>query len=205
MARVTRRAFDRAVRATDELHERTSILGALLQRSIGPTPKLVIVGGSAIAIWTSGDYASGDIDLVGPRSEIGPILASWGFVRSDDPDGRVYWSRSDLGLFVDIIDRADYVGHSEGLLQLQTRYGPIHIAAVEDLILRRLIFWKKGHRPELLDQAVDLFSRNRQKIDPEYMAVMTRHEDIDDAYMEMQRLADASTSGRVPPAGRRSG
>jgi hypothetical protein len=204
MARITRKAFDQAVGATDEPHERTSILGALLQTAIGPTPKLVIVGGSAIAIWTSGHYVSGDIDLVGPRSKLGPILASWGFALTDDPDGRVYWSRPDLGLFIDIIDRADYVGHSEGLLVLKTRYGPIYVAAVEDLIVRRLIFWKRGGPPELLDQAVDLFRRNRQKIDSEYMGVLTPNEDIEDAYLAMQRLAASLSGGRRPPHAERT-
>jgi hypothetical protein len=202
MARVTRGMFDRAVSAVEELHERTSILGALLQRAVGPSTEIVIVGGSAIAIWTSGAYVSGDIDLVGPRSKLAPILASWGFAQADDPDGRVYWSRPDLGLLIDIVDRPDYVGHSEGLLQLQTPSGPIHVAAVEDLILRRLIFWKRGGQPELLDQAVDLFRRNRQKLDPEYITGMTQNEGIEDAYSEMLRLAEAAPIGRGPSPGR---
>jgi hypothetical protein len=203
MTRVTRATFDRAVHVVDELHARISILGALLQKAIGPTPKLIIVGGSAIAIWSSGDYVSSDVDLVGPRSLLGPVLAGWGFVKTDDPDGRVYWSRPDLGLLIDIIDRADYVGHTEGLLRFQTPYGPILVAAVEDLILRRLVFWKAGGEPAMLDQAVRLFLQNRQKLDQEYLAVMTRRERIEDAYLELERLADAATKLPAPRTGRR--
>jgi hypothetical protein len=202
MTRVTRGTFDRAVQAAAKLHERTIILGALLQKAIGPSPELVIAGGSAIAIWTSGDYVSGDIDLVGPRAKLEPILSMWGFVKTDDPDGRVYWSRPDLGLLVDIINRADYVGNSEGLLRLQTPFGPIQAAAVEDLILRRLVIWKRGGQPEMLDQAVALLLQHSKKIDAEYLSVLTRNEGIEDAYRAAQQLAEAATTGRARRTGR---
>jgi hypothetical protein len=65
-----------------------------------------------------------------------------------------------------------------------------------DLILRLLIFRKRVGRPDLMDQAILLSVDNRSRLDQEYLAAMTRREDVLDAYREMERLAALAVSGR---------
>jgi hypothetical protein len=197
MPAISRSTFEEAISSTIEPHERTAILGALLTKAVGSRSIVVVVGGSAIAIWTHGEYVSGDIDIIGLSDRLAPVLKSWGFVPEVE-GARRYWSHRASGLAVDLINRNDYVGHFEGTLTIETRYGPVRIAAVEDLILRRLIFWKREGRPELMDQAILLFVDNRSRLDREYLAVMTRREDVLDAYREMERLAALAVSGRRP-------
>lgn len=150
---------------------------------------VIVTGGSAISIWTHGAYVSGDIDLVGVRSRIVPVLRRWGFNPYDDPDGRRYWSRDDLEMAIDVINRKDYSGNVEGLLSLETPFGPVKVAAVEDLIVRRLVFWKRDGKDELLDQAVALFVDSQSKLDSEYLHAQIKYERIEDAYQAMVRLA----------------
>lgn len=191
MVDVTRRAFDEAMASSSEPHERVAAFGALLGRAVGPGISVVVAGGSAISIWTQGRYVSGDIDIVGRKSRIVPVLRSWGFGLEQE-GARSYWVRGDFGLAVDVIDRDDYVGFSEGLLRIETPYGPVLVAAVEDLIVRRLVFWTREGKPELLDQAVMLFSESRSDLDREYLESQVRYERVERAYAAMQRLAQAS-------------
>ena len=74
--------------------EKNLWLGALLAKETATD--VVIVGGSAIEVYTGGRYVSGDTDLVGERPAIISALERWGFHR----EGRL-WSRSDLRLWVD--------------------------------------------------------------------------------------------------------
>jgi excisionase family DNA binding protein len=59
----------------------------------------VIVGGCAVQYYTSGDYRTVDIDLVGASEPVAQVLESWGFLR----EGR-HWYDSDLKLAVEVPD-----------------------------------------------------------------------------------------------------
>ena len=152
--------------------------GALLGNAVGTRNRVVIAGGSAATVYTGGEYVSGDIDVVGPRHAIEAVLKRWGFSPETDSDGRVYWSRNDLALFVDIIHRR--AGHGRGgrPLVVRTPYGPVYISAVEDYRPRRLVFWSRGGKPELLAQAVDLYQRRREKLDPDHLLAEVRYEGV---------------------------
>jgi hypothetical protein len=59
---------------------RTLYFGAVLAREARIVRgRLVIVGGSAIEIYTRGGYVSGDIDIVADRDRVRPVLEAWGF------------------------------------------------------------------------------------------------------------------------------
>ncbi|MGB6500288.1 MAG: hypothetical protein WBG19_02650 [Thermoplasmata archaeon] len=166
-------------------------LGALLAKNSGMGSRLVIAGGSAISIYSHGRYTSGDIDVVGDKARIAPILRRWGFASAEDPDGRVYWTREDLGLVIDIIHRSPSTGsgRSGRLRKIVTDYGPVSVSAVEDLIVRRLVFWSRDGKPELMDQAVALYVENREEIDVPYLEGEIGWERADAAYRELLRLA----------------
>ena len=53
---------------------------------------LIVVGGSAIEIYTNGQYTSGDIDIVlSPSRTLTPILAEWNF----KSQGRIWYNDPD--------------------------------------------------------------------------------------------------------------
>ncbi len=190
---VTRREFERALERASSPGERVAIFGALLANDTGLRDRLVVVGGSAISVYTNGAYVSEDIDIVAPESRATPCLKRWGFVlRSEGP--RRYWVRSDLGILVDLIDRKDYVGLADGTRLEQTEHGPVRIAALEDLIVRRLVFAKRDKSPALLDQAVLLWVRFGRDLDEEYLAYHVRYEGVADLYDEMKRRASRARS-----------
>lgn len=185
---VSRKAFDRAVAEAGSSGERVAVFGALLAKDSGLDDRLVIVGGSAITVYTGGAYVSEDIDLVAPKPRVTPTLRRWGFVRhSSGPRG--YWSRSDLGLLVDVIDREDYVGLATGTQVEETAHGPVRIAALEDLILRRLIFAKREKSSKLLDQAALLWQRFGTGLDEDYLSYHVRFEGVEDTFIEMKQRA----------------
>jgi hypothetical protein len=198
---VTRLEFERALRMAQSSGERVALFGALLARESGLGERLVVVGGSAISVYTAGAYVSKDIDVVGKRTRIAPVLQRWGF-EFDERHGRGYWVRDDLRILVDVINRSDYVGLLEGTREQSTRVGPVRIAAVEDLILRRLVFSKRGRSPELLNQATLLWLRYGEELDEEYLESQSKYEGVYDLYRELKRRA-TTVSNRSPPSDRR--
>jgi hypothetical protein len=194
----TKARFDEALRRIADPAERVAAFGALLARDSGLGAKLVLAGGSAIQIYSEGRYYTEDVDVVGEKRRIVPLLKRWGFTPVDDPDGRVYWRRDDLSLAVDILPRAggSGSGRSAPTQTITTPVGPVEASAVEDLIVRRLVFWSRGGRRELLDQAVGLFLLRRDAIDLGYLRAEVRYEKVEAAYRELRRLADASDPRR---------
>ncbi|MGC2288713.1 MAG: hypothetical protein WA688_02500 [Thermoplasmata archaeon] len=146
------REFASIIASAPTLEERIAWFGALLGGEC--KTDIEIVGGSAIEIYlSSANYVSQDIDLVGPKDVIEPVLRKWGFRRVEGRSHRVYWFDSVLGL-VDVVG----IGDRSGLRPhgMETPYGPVLVSAVEPLIVRRLM---RAHREEsnaLYLQAVQL-------------------------------------------------
>ena len=88
------------LRQTEDRLRRNLLFVALLDRKLGrpsPNQRPIVVGGSAIEFYTTGGYASADLDLVMPHPEDAErILDASGFLRR----GR-YWSLPDTDLLVE--------------------------------------------------------------------------------------------------------
>jgi hypothetical protein len=163
--------------------ERNLWLGALLAKAAATD--IVIVGGSAIEVYTGGMYVSGDTDLVGERKAIITALERWGFRR----EGRL-WSRAELELWVDPVG-GDYTGDTRRLREVSTPYGPVRLASVEDLIAQRLIevkVWPHAGTG-LFDQAVALAAEYLADIDWDYVTDVAQREGADDLVSEVRRRA----------------
>jgi hypothetical protein len=193
---VTRPEFEEALSKAPTPGERVALLGALLARESGLGDRLVVVGGSAISVYTDSAYVSKDIDIVAKKERITPVLRRWGF-GFDERQGRGYWVRDDLRIMVDLINRSDYVGLTAGTGRRSTPAGPVRIAAVEDLILRRLIFAKRGRNPELLNQATLLWLRYGRELDTEYLESQSRYEDVEDLYLDLKQRATTTPNRLV--------
>lgn len=169
---------------------RTLYFSAMLAAEAGNLD-VVVVGGSAIEIYTEGAYVSGDIDLVGPREELARTLTTWGFERS----GRV-WSHRDWRLTLDLVGPR-YNGRSDRTRSVNTPYGPVRLAAPEDLIVKRMVsavYWKV---PADLDDAVLLGVEYKDTIDWEYVEELARKESVIQLLPELRKRMDQLEGGRA--------
>jgi hypothetical protein len=131
------------LRRIGEGDRRLLCFAALLRQEAGLGPDdLVVVGGSAIEIYTEGAYVSGDIDICAPREAIASVLRRWGFKQA----GRE-WARLDWQIVLDVV--APRVSGSMRLSRVvETPYGPVRVGSIEDLIVGRLALVKYWNEPE---------------------------------------------------------
>lgn len=133
---------------------------------------LVVVGGSAIEIYTEGAYVSGDVDICAPRDPIQSVLTRWGFKKP----GRE-WARLDWKIVIDVV--APRPSGSMRLTRVvDTPYGQVRLGAVEDLILGRIALIKFWREPNEWANAELLI--NLPRLDWEYLADRARRDDVVD-------------------------
>lgn len=162
--------FDKIIASAPKPEDRIAWFGALLAKE--SRTKVEIVGGSAIELYlSSSDYISQDVDLVGRKDRITPVLRRWRFLQVEGRSHRVYWFKEAIGL-VDIVGMGDRSGLRPR--KLETPYGPVLVSAVEPLIVRRLTRAHREKSDELYGQAVRL--AKQAKLDWEYLEAMTRYE-----------------------------
>lgn len=129
------------------------------------TEGMTVVGGSAIEIYTRGEYVSNDLDLVvESRSAVLRVLKRWGF--RDEGRG---WSKKAWRLFVDVMERPDS-GSRRHTQIVTTPFGPFRVSGIEDLIVRRIresIAWPG--REEAFAQAILLARRAETELDWDYV------------------------------------
>jgi hypothetical protein len=170
---------------------------ALLGREAGaPAEGFVVVGGSAIEAYTTGRYASGDIDIVATHGErVEEVLRAWGFRRH----GRV-WTNEELRLVVDLV-KLPYTGNLEKTRVLLTSFGPVRLAAVEDLLVKRLSSAKHWKQPGDLEQAKLLALQFFDSIDWAYVERFAREHDVGEIADALREAAKGVTRGRPPTKG----
>jgi hypothetical protein len=179
--------LDRILERSSSRSQRLTWFGALLAKESGAGDQLAIVGGSAIEVYTDGAYVSSDVDLVGKKEHIRPVLRAWGFQERLGRDHRRYWYRPSVGL-VDLVGPALKSGLPG--LTLRTRHGAVRLAAVEDLIVHRLMRSGREHSPALFRQAVTLAERFRASLDWRYMEALSRSERILGLYRQFLQRGD---------------
>jgi len=162
--------FDRIIASAPTPEDRISWFGALLAKE--SRTEVEIVGGSAIEIYLSSSaYISQDIDLVGRKDRIAPVLRRWKFRPQEGRSRRVYWFKKEIGL-VDVVGAGDRSGLRPR--EVKTPYGPVLVSAVEPLIVRRLIRAQREKSDELFRQAVGLAKQGN--LDWGYLETMTKYE-----------------------------
>lgn len=169
----------RILQGTREKYNRVLFFAALLAQESGSD--VVIVGGSAIEIYTRGDYVSGDIDIRADRGTVHRVLREWGF----RDRGRL-WTRSDWGIALDVVgDR--YSGDPYRATTVSTPYGPVRIAVVEDLFVKRLAAAKHWQVQAALEEAVLLWRGYRDKMDPDYLQRQATEYKVEDLLRDVRR------------------
>jgi hypothetical protein len=163
-----------AIVLNEKVHyKRIRVFSALLAKESGlGTAGMTVVGGSAMEIYTGGDYVSDDLDLVvDSRSRITTVLKQWGFRN----DGKI-WSKKTWDLYVDPMETQG--SGSRRLTQvISTSVGPVRIAGVEDLIIRRVresVAWQ--NRQEAFAQAILLVEHSSGDLDWDYIGFFAKQE-----------------------------
>lgn len=143
--------------------------------------EVIVVGGSAIEIYTKGGYASGDIDIVGNREAIHRVLSGWHF-----EDKGMLWIQKVWKLAVDV--RGDvYSGSRYRLSTIQTPFGPVLVAGIEDLIVKRLAEVKHWHVKAALEEAALLWTTNRDRVDELYLEEQATSYDVLDVLSDLRK------------------
>jgi hypothetical protein len=176
---------ERALKAAASSTDRILYLAAMLSTELTrPEGSVIVVGGSAIEVYTLGAYTSGDIDLVVPRKFAAGILESWGFVT----EGRT-WRHKAWKLDVDLVG-GTYHGSSERLREIATPYGRVRLASSEDLLVNRLIEAKhwQGRKQEAFEQAVLLAKECGGQFDNDYLDYRAKKEDIIDILEDLREF-----------------
>lgn len=173
---MNRSEFEAAIASAPSEEERLAYLGALLSRETGLGSRLVIVGGSAIEIYLTAEvYTSQDIDVVGARSVIAPVLSKWGFSEERGRSRRVYWVKDGLGA-VDLVGPRDRSGLPPR--HWPTPYGDVMLGPIEFLIVRRLMRTVSDRDPDLFRQAEALALHYPKGLDWEYIRVLAKVENV---------------------------
>ncbi|MDE1821460.1 MAG: hypothetical protein KGJ23_10065 [Euryarchaeota archaeon] len=172
---------------------------ALLSSDTGLSEDAVlVVGGSAIELYTRGAYVSGDVDLVVPdKDRIASSLRRWGFGK----EGRL-WVRDDWKLAVDLVGTY-YTGSSTRTRIITTPYGPVRLAAIEDLLVKRLASAKHWRQRGDLEHAALLGARFKDSIDWTYARERAKTFDVADLLRALEReimpgAREERTKGRPP-------
>lgn len=171
--------------------ERRLRFAALLASTLRASEtEFIVVGGSAIEFYTRGQYTTGDVDVVYTgRADVDEVLLDWHFVRQ----GRI-WLNERLGVVLDFV-KPPYTGDLARTQALETPYGSIRLAALEDLIVKRLASAKHWRRPHDTDHAQLLAVAYQDRIQWGYMERLAAEYDVEDLLAALRRwLAD-----RRPP------
>lgn len=144
------------------------------------------MGGSAIEFYTRGQYTSGDVDVVYTGgADIETLLLEWRFARQ----GRI-WLNEGLGIVLDFV-KPPYTGDLARTQVLETPYGSIRLAALEDLIIKRLASAKHWRRPHDAEQAQLLAVGHEDRIHWGYVERLAFEYDVEDLLADLRRwLAD---------------
>lgn len=165
--------------------EKVAFFGALLVRESGLDPdELIVVGSSAIEIYTRGGIASGDLDLIGPRDQIVRTLKAWEF----EPSDRRMWIRKDWGLFVHVRKELDgYNGSREGTRFISTPYGGVRVEGIEDAMVRRLISARHWQAKGDFAHALAVAESAPDDIDWDYAEQYAKQELVADLLSELRK------------------
>lgn len=163
--------------------ERRLYFAALLGKAADiPTDDIIIVGGSAIEFYTVGEYTSGDIDIVSNQSELlRGLLREWRFQR----EGRV-WANEEIGIVVDFV-RPPYTGDQTKTQEISTPYGAVRVAALEDLLVKRLASTKHWKRKGDFNHARLLVDLYADQMDWDYIEGLARDYHVEDVLAFLRR------------------
>lgn len=131
----------------------------------------VLVGGGAVAVYTGGNYATADIDIVyGNTKALNDVLLPQGFQK----EGR-YWCNDEIGIVLE----APSGQPPAKTVQIDVEGGLVCVTALEEIIIDRLNAYKYGGNKNEDDMvwARTMFDSKVEK-DVEYIKKRAQEEDL---------------------------
>lgn len=175
----------------DPFRRRIFFLGVLTSKLKENSVGAILVGGEAIDLYTAGNFATSDIDLVVDNKTITEkLLNKFGFGKQ----GNQLWFNSDLNIIVQVIDKS-YSGDPSRLKKFRVKNYELRVAAPEDLIQNRLYsakFWKSNPQRDM-EQSIALLGIFSDSIDNSYLDKLAKEHDIVD-YLKKARKYASKTS-----------
>lgn len=145
-----------------------------------------LVGGTAVAFYTSGQFTTGDIDItVTDTEKTVKLLQQMGFEKT----GRI-WLNQKLTLAIDIVDTSPS-SKAKARTILIERF-QIKVVGVEDLIIDRLVaakYWRNNPKYDI-EQATVLFKAYLNSIDKQHINQLAREQHVDDYLQEIEEWAN---------------
>ncbi|MHB8170745.1 MAG: DUF6036 family nucleotidyltransferase [Thermincolia bacterium] len=153
-------------------------------RNINPLLTPVIVGGSAVFIYTFGGHLTYDIDLVvTDRQAVTEVLSRMGFQQGADIR---HWYHDDLDMAIEIPDDV-LAGDNDKITIIEIDNSEVYVIGIEDLLIDRLCaakHWKSG-RDEA--QSLSLLELYSDEIDMNYLEERARAEEVLDKLDEVRK------------------
>jgi len=165
--------------------ERAIVFVSVLNSNLPSGSRAVLVGGALVEFYTSGQYTTGDIDIVGDRDNIVRLLESAGFERT----GRVYVN-ADLDLVIDIAGQS--LRRTETVENVEVEGYSAPVVSIEDTVVDRLLAAKFWSSRTDWEQATLLFEAHKSHIDGVELKRKARENEVDDWLDKLLR----GTSGR---------
>ena len=164
---------------------RIRTFAALLSEESGlGTKGLTVGGGSAIEIYTRGAYLSEDVDiLVDNKSRASKVLKSWGF-----KDEGELWTDPELRLYIDLMEHEN-TGSRRLTRVVQSEFGSVRLAAIEDLIVKRLLEARYWSQRPALGHAILLAKQYGRDLDWDYVRFFGKKDKIEDLVAEVRKRA----------------
>ncbi|MBS7625767.1 UbiD family decarboxylase [Candidatus Bathyarchaeota archaeon] len=169
-------------REPSEFKRKLLAVGYLTDRLARQGVETYLVGGGAVEVYTSGQFITGDIDLVvSDREKAVKLLKSLGFRQVSRT-----WINLDLNMAIDIVG-SNLSGSKEKIRTVELAGLTINLEGVEDLIVKRLYSYKFWRQKIDLDQAVVLL-KNYEDIDTEYLRRKAAEQQVIDTLEQISRL-----------------
>jgi len=147
----------------------------------------ILVGGEAIDLYTAGNFATSDIDLlVTNRAVTEKLLNKFGFGK--EVNG--LWFNKDLNIVIQVIPEP-YSGDPARLRKFRIKDFELRVAAPEDLIANRLYSkkFRKSNPQRDSEQAIALLKIFADSIDNTYLNKVAKRDNIEDVLAEAGEYA----------------
>jgi hypothetical protein len=162
--------------------ERTAAIAQWLQALYPEKDIPVLVGGSAVELYTGGAYTTGDLDFVGHvPTRTRKALKRAGFVRLGKN-----WIHDGAKIFLEFPSSS--LGEDEREAVLTVGRFRIRIVCPEDLLVDRLAAWKHWESPVDGVNSLLLFRAQSDSLDEDHLAKRALAEDVVDALAAVRSL-----------------
>lgn len=159
------------------------VVAQLTRRLAEAGVRPILVGGTAVALYTAGAYVTADIDIVASdRQRVGQTLQEMGF----QPVGR-HWMHQQWDVAIEIPD-TDLAGDPERVVQIDLGDDLVaYCIGIEDLLIDRLnaaVHWRS-----LEDRrwASELLRLHASRVDRQYLRARAEHEGLLALLEELER------------------